>query len=151
MTKLVLLIGPVCAGKSTIAKKLKEERGYDVISSDQIREELYGDFKTLGNFDCVFDLLHSRVESNLIHGIDTVVDATNLRGFARKNILKLAPIGCEIFYFVLNRPIEEKIRDRGWRSEELIHKYEKIFRSNYKNIISGDGDPRVIVFKRVRN
>ncbi len=42
MKKLYYLIGYPASGKTTLAKKLKEEKGYEYVSGDEIFAELFG-------------------------------------------------------------------------------------------------------------
>lgn len=148
--KLVLLVGPSGAGKSTHAYIL----GYTgdvLVSSDEIRKTLCGNFQDQTKNEQVFVALHAIVKSRIENGLLTVVDATNIRNADRKAFLNLVPKNTEIEYHVINRPVSEKLKTGGWRlSVEnkgvgLIEKHEQTFQSNIKDIMAGDNDPRVIV------
>ena len=88
---LSLMVGPSGAGKSTWLNSFAaKERGIhpsQIVSSDQIRVELCGDFRDQTRNEEVFAALHAVVKVRVAHGIPTVVDATNLR---RKDRLAVA-------------------------------------------------------------
>lgn len=144
---LVLMVGPSGAGKSTIIEYLFDEQ--EVVSSDQIRAELLGDFRIQSNQDDVWAEVHRRVRQKLAFGQRTVVDATNLRFRDRKPFIDMAKqFAVELIYIVVNRPLEEKLRSGGWRLEVagLIEKHDEIFRSNLRDIKRGDGVAKVIEY-----
>jgi predicted kinase len=156
--KLTLMVGPSGAGKSTWVSgeqwRVNQYKGprLSVISSDAIRQELLGDWKDQSQNDRVFSLLHSRVKSNVEHGISTVVDATNIRNRDRKAIRDFVPADTVVEYIVIDRPLEEKMATAGWRADvitkdgkPLVIWHDEMFRSNLKAILSGDGDERVVV------
>lgn len=48
----------------------------------------------------------------------------------------------------LDRPMEEKRRDAGWRAElsfDLLAKHDQTFRSQIGDILAGDGLPNITV------
>ena len=74
-----------------------------------------------------------------------VLDATNLKAEDRARVLALLPRGVFARYVVLDRDLDEKIRDRGWRAEELVLKQHRLFRREERNILAGDEHPYVTV------
>lgn len=153
--KLTLMVGPSGAGKSRyVADWLKPST---VVSTDLLREDLCGDFRDQSKNDQVFSALRDIVTARIGNGLDVVVDATNLRNKDRRVLRDLTPKDCEVEYIVVNRPMVEKMNDGGWRNgvkvkgESLIIYHENIFRSNWKAIMSGDGDPRVTVKTHIRS
>jgi predicted kinase len=62
---------------------------YTVLSSDKIREELYGDEATQGNPNEVFNLLHKRLKQSLLRGENVIYNATNTRVKNRKPALDI--------------------------------------------------------------
>lgn len=159
---LTLLVGPSGAGKSSwlrgegqpirIGKKeyWTGELGIHsshVVSSDQIRTDLCGNFRDQTKNTEVFAALHAIVKARIDHGLPTVIDATNIKTADRKAVVALAD-GGQVRYIVINRPMEEKYRDAEWRAEvgfDLIAKHENTFNSNLKEILRGDGLPNVTV------
>lgn len=86
---LYVMIGIPGSGKSYIAHKLAEEGTAVIHSSDDIREELYGDASIQGDGAKVFATLHNRVRRDLEEGKNVIYDATNLTFKGRKNIFKM--------------------------------------------------------------
>lgn len=152
--KLILLVGPSGAGKSTYitTKIVRREFPNDcLVSSDLIRENICGDFQDQSKNEQVFTAMYRIVRARVESGLLTVVDATNLRNADRKALRDLGPLNTEIEYHVIDRPLKEKLRDGGWRLKVenkgigLIERHDQIFNSNLKDILAGDGDPRVTV------
>ncbi len=118
-----------------------------VLSSDQIRADLCGDFRDQTRNDEVFATLHAVAKARLSHGLPTVIDATNLRRKDRMEAAGLAK-GGKVRYLVIDRPMDEKIRDAGWRATlpfDLLAKHQQTFGSQIKDILAGDRLPNVEV------
>ncbi|MDY3551487.1 AAA family ATPase [Gemmata sp. JC717] len=118
-----------------------------VISSDQFRADLCGDFRDQSKNDAVFAAVHAVAKARLSHGLPTTIDATNLRRKDRMAAAALAK-GGRVRYVVIDRPEDEKRRDAGWRAElpfDLIAKHEQTLHSQIKDILAGDGQPNVEV------
>lgn len=147
---LTIMVGPSGAGKTSwISKNVPPSQ---VVSSDATRGDLCGDWRDQTRNDDVFAALHAVVTARLKHGLPTTIDATNLRRKDRMACAELAK-GGPVRYVVIDRPMDEKRRDGGWRNEivvdgkpfDLIGKHEQIFRSQIKDILAGDGLPNVEV------
>ena len=82
MLEFIMLIGLPGSGKSTYRKNFN---GYDIHSSDDIREEL--------NTNDPWEEMHKRTQQSLKEGRSVVYDATNLSRKKRRNILSIAK-GC---------------------------------------------------------
>lgn len=153
---LTIMVGPSGAGKTTWLKERGRSHGIElrhVVSSDEIREDLCGDFRSQERNDEVFAALHAVVKTRLAHGLPAVVDATNLRRKDRMAVAALAPEGGPVHYVVIDRPMEEKRRDAGWRADivgsdgfDLIGRHARTFASQIKDILAGDGLSNVTVF-----
>ena len=85
---LILLIGVAASGKSTFAAR--HFRPTEVLSSDALRAMITDDPHAQGATDDAFDLLHRLLAMRLRRGRRTVVDATNVEGWARAELLGLA-------------------------------------------------------------
>ena len=93
----VMLIGPAGCGKSTFADSFwsTDTDKYEIVSSDKIREELYGDAAVQGNPREVFEIMHSRTIEHLKEGTHVIYDATNLTYKNRNSILdKVKSLAC---------------------------------------------------------
>ncbi len=85
---LVVLIGIAASGKSTFAARRFAPT--EVLSSDAYRALIADDPTAQGATDDAFDLLHRLLEMRLRRGRLTVVDATNVEEWARRELLGLA-------------------------------------------------------------
>ena len=145
-TLLHILVGPSGAGKSTYCAA--NYKPHDVISTDQLRRELFGDHQKGHNADELartWKYAHGLIKARLECGVFTALDATNLKRKDRMAVLKQVPKGIVVQYVILDRDYDEKVRDRGWRSEDLISKHHKAFKSGIKEVLDADGQGNVIV------
>ena len=85
MKTIYLLIGLPGAGKSTFARnKVKfydntcNETKLVIVSSDDIREELYGTRSCQKDPAIIFEIVHERIINSLKQGWDVIFDATNI-------------------------------------------------------------------------
>lgn len=150
--KLTLMVGPSGAGKTTYIQS--NFHASHVISSDQYRSDLCGDFKSQEKNNEVFAAVHETAKARLKHGLPVVIDATHLRRKDRMTAAQLLPHQNEVRYVVINRSMESKRRDGGWRNDikdgegkpfDLLAKHEQTFNSQIKDILAGDGLPNVTV------
>lgn len=91
-TKPVLYIpvGMPGAGKSTYGQILAANQpGLQIVSTDAIREELYGDSRSLGDPGEVFGIAYRRARDALRAGQDVYFDATNLTAFYRRTLREI--------------------------------------------------------------
>lgn len=127
MPELIMMVGVAGSGKSTLAKNLAASIGAEIVSSDAVRGELYGDESCQANHAKVFEVVHNRIRSLLKENKDVIYDATNLSCKRRMNFLK--DIGAlareKTCMVVVTTPedIEErmKLRDRKVPME-VVHK-----------------------------
>lgn len=133
---LTIMVGPTGGGKSTLAAARWSAR--TIISSDDVREDMLGDrFDQTAN-QRVFKAVHALASERLRHGLPVVIDATNLRRKDRMACANLVPDGVRARYVVVDRPMDAKLRDRGWRWPELLEKHAQTFRSQLAEILAGD-------------
>lgn len=149
--KLLLMVGPSGAGKSTWIDEAIIANEYVVLSTDHFRQVISGDFRSQENNTQVFDAVHATIKTLIRKGVNVCVDATNLRNKDRKKINSLVPDNTKITYYVIDRPLNQKIATADWRKEvmvrgvSLIEYHDNLFRSNLKDILRGDNDLRVTV------
>ncbi|GAA0315972.1 hypothetical protein GCM10009087_28070 [Sphingomonas oligophenolica] len=143
-TLLHMLVGPCGAGKSTYAAKTYKP--HEIIATDDLRLQLYGN---LGHapeaLARVWKLAHGLIRARLDAGVFTVLDATNLDGDDRARVLDLLPRGVFARYVVIDRDLDRKIKEGGWRPEELVLKQHRMFRAEERSIMAGDEHPFVTV------
>ena len=101
-----MMVGLPASGKSTYAKKLSEETGGVICSSNEIRQELCGDENCQDKNDEVFRTVHKRIRDSLSDGYDTIFDATNLNSRRRIAFLReLKNIPCKKKCIIMATPI----------------------------------------------
>ena len=143
--RLTVLVGPSGAGKSTWAAANCEPAS--VVSSDAIRQRIFGSLENAGDQSPVFEMLREETIRLLSGGRNAVIDATNLEAKHRVSNAMLAPGDMKVEYVVIDRPIEEKEATRGWRKEKpwLIAAHSKLFEESLGNILNGDALEHVTV------
>ena len=85
---LVMLIGPSGSGKSTFASR--HFATTEVLSSDEMRAMVADDPHDQTATDAAFELLHMALALRLARRRLTVIDATNVEGWARQQPLAIA-------------------------------------------------------------
>lgn len=120
--KLVLLCGIPGSGKSTFAKIYEPLKHHVVLSSDDIRKELWGDESEQSGNHEVFKLLYKRMYYAICNGITVVFDATNISVKLRKKAIKSCPKDTERWavYFV---PNVEKAKENNSKRERVVPEY----------------------------
>lgn len=110
---LYILCGPAACGKSTYAATLNAV----VVSSDKVREELFGDTGIQKDNDRVFEIVNQRVEEALALGRDVVYDATNIKSYIRKNIINQFDARFVAIWFDVSK--EECLKRNAKRSRHV--------------------------------
>ncbi|MFL7904317.1 AAA family ATPase [Azospirillum argentinense] len=143
--KLVIMVGPTCAGKSRWARRRYAEE--EIVEADAIRKSLNGSLDMAGDQSPVFERVRREVLARLSVGRTVVVDSTNLKREDRLANALLAPSDIPVEYVVVDRPLEEKVGMAGWRADKpgLIELHAKLFESGLPDILGGDGLPNVRV------
>lgn len=67
------MIGVSGSGKSTVVAEIAKETGAEIVSSDAIRGEIYGDENCQANPARVFEIVHKRVQKALREGRDVIM------------------------------------------------------------------------------
>jgi predicted kinase len=87
---LIIMVGAPASGKSTYAKKIKEEsdKPINIISRDKIRFSLLQENdKYFAKEDEVYDIFIDEIARSLHDGITTIADATHLTKGSRVKLL----------------------------------------------------------------
>ena len=112
---MYILCGLPGSGKSTLAERLHNETGAVIISSDSLREKLYGDENDQTGGYKIFQLMKSNAEMILEDGRSVIIDATNIRPKYRKTFLDISIPSKEkirvVAYAFKNDPETAKLRD----------------------------------------
>jgi predicted kinase len=145
--KLTIMVGPSGAGKSTwLFKNAYSPK--KIISSDEIRQELTGNSLDQTRNPEVFEAINKIAKARLSSGLDTVIDATHIKRKDRIASVSLVPSFVPVEYVVIDRPLQEKNRDGGWRLSvgfDLIGRHHNTFMQNIKDILRGDSFSNVSV------
>lgn len=116
---LYTLVGIPGSGKSTRARELAAEKNCVIVSSDDIRAELYGDASEQGNAKEVFGLAYERIRTNLEEGRDVIFDATNISKAKRKKIFNISPKNTVHIAIFFNVPLDV-CKERNARRERIV-------------------------------
>ena len=140
-------MGVIGVGKSTYAKKLKEQFGGEILSSDEIRKELVVKGEVPEKYDSkynpvVFGLLHKRARELTKEGKNIIIDSTNVPASSRAPIME---IGKEFGYKIQGELLllnnEEclrriSLREKNDATTHIIHNPQKaldIYKSRLEN------------------
>lgn len=123
MSKPILwvVVGLSGSGKSTIAKKIANDNPNTVIvSSDNIREEITGDYEDQEHNEEVFKIFHDRIRKNLENKQNVIADATNLTIKSRRAILnKVNGLDIEKICVIIPKPFEKCKEDNLHREHPV--------------------------------
>ena len=116
---LVLLVGVAGSGKSTLAARLFAPD--QILSSDAHREAVSGDPTDQSATTRAFRRLHATLERRMTAGDLTVIDATNVQGWARRRLLSVAARhGRPSVAVVLAIPLEVSLARNAERTEGRV-------------------------------
>ena len=82
------LIGPPAGGKSTLASQLAALGKSRIVSTDRIREQLFGDEIIQGDWSAIQREVISQMGEAIATGQSIIYDATNVKREWRKDLLK---------------------------------------------------------------
>lgn len=85
--KFIVMCGLPYSGKSTLAEEIAAVENAVILSSDKVREELYGNENIQGDPQEVFGVIHKRIRETLTKEKSVILDATNVRRKNRKHAL----------------------------------------------------------------
>ncbi len=117
MSRFYMMIGISGSGKTTYAHSLSQNAV--VLSSDEIRKELYGKEEEQGDPAKVFELMFNRTMAALRAGKDVIYDATNVVRKRRVALLQKLPKETFKVAVVVATPIQECL-DRNKERERRV-------------------------------
>ena len=123
--KFYMLCGLPASGKSHYALDLQRIMSNEtnektvIVSSDNIRKELYGDENIQGNPEEVFNLVHERILQSLNNGVNVIYDATNLKRKYMLEILNKLPKFVKTECHITWKPIYQCIKDDSNRKRSV--------------------------------
>lgn len=84
-----ILVGTPGCGKSTLAAKIVEYKpDYRIVSTDEIRAELYGDASIQGSWSEIEAQVLGQIHEAIVQGLPIIYDATNFKRAWRIDLLQ---------------------------------------------------------------
>ena len=126
-----MCVGLPASGKSTHAKELAQEYDATIFSSDDLREEMFGDINHQDNNQELFVELHRRIKDCLLSGKSAIYDACNINYKRRMAFLsELKNIPCEKICVLIATPYEECLK-RNQQRDRKVPEYviDRMYRS----------------------
>lgn len=145
---LVLLVGAAGSGKSTLAARLFAAE--EVLSSDAYRDAVSGDPSDQSATEEAFARLHADLDHRLATGRLSVVDATNVQGWARRSLLAVAAArGRPAIAVVLVLPIEVSLAQNAARTTGrvpagVVRRHDRDLRASLPHLVE-EGYATVVV------
>lgn len=133
MNKFIMLVGLPASGKSTIGEKLSKEFNAVIHSSDNLREELYGNINEVSKNNELFTELHKRIKQDLLNNKNVIYDTTNISYKKRKSFIEnLNNIPCQKVCYLIATPYEKCLEQNQLR-ERIVPEYiiERMYKSIY--------------------
>ena len=110
--RFIMMVGIPASGKSTKAQDLAKKTGALIISSDDLRHELFEDVNCQDRNTELFQEMNRRTIKFLKMGESVIYDATNLSSKRRKALLTQIPKGVfKCCIYMVATPYQAEIRD----------------------------------------
>lgn len=144
MSTLIVLVGLPACGKSTWAKNYKKlHPDTCIMSSDEIREEFFGNANDQSHNAEVFELMRTQTRKALDAGIDVIYDATNINRKDRSSILSICGTHHKMaIFFEVPVPI---CKERNRKRERVVPDfvYDRMLRK-FEIPIYGEGFDSIV-------
>lgn len=148
MSTLIIMCGISGSGKSTKAKELKEEYNAVIISTDDIREDIFKDIHDQEHNKEVFRIAYDEINMFIELSHNVIFDATNIKYSSIKDLKKGIKHWNDInkILYVMDTPIDKAIKQNNARDKvvptEVIIRQTETFKSNKDKIIKEFDDVR---------
>ena len=147
MAKLIVMVGVPGSGKSTYAKNHFENNA-EILSSDALRKELFGDENNQKNNDILFSELYSRARNFLNNNKNVVIDATNINVFERKRMLKnFEDLNVEKIAVVIQTSIEKCLKQNAQRERRVDDSVIEMFFKNFEMPTTAEGFNKIEIIE----
>lgn len=148
MSTLIIMCGISGSGKSTKAKELKEEYNAVIISTDDIREDIFKDIHDQEHNKEVFRIAYDEINMFIELSHNVIFDATNIKYSSIKDLKKGIKHWNDInkILYVMDTPIDKAIKQNNARDKviptEVIIRQANTFKDNKGRIIREFEDVR---------
>ncbi len=131
MNKLFMMIGIPASGKTSLAEQIANSEGAEIVSSDNIRKELYGNENIQGDSNEVFKTVENRIINGLKNNKNMIYDATNINYKRRMEFLqKIRKLKIEKIAIMVATPYEQCLIRNSQRERQVP---EEVIRRMYNN------------------
>ena len=146
MPKFIMVVGLPASGKSTLAEKLKEEYNAEIISSDNLRKELYNDEQNQEHNGEIFNEMMKRTIAYLKKNKNVIYDATNINSKRRINICsQVSKYVDEKICYLLTTSYELCIKRNNERERKVPDEVIKRMLYNFNTPSIYEGFTKVVV------
>ena len=147
-----VMCGLSASGKSSYAKELAKEHDAVILSSDKIRECLFGDITDQKGNGLVFDTMHRAMTHLLKQERNIILDATHLTIKDRKKVLtQLKPFDVEKIVVLVLKDFEKCKIDNAYRVNavppSVLDKQIRKFQVPFK----GEGWDKILIYCKEEN
>ena len=132
MSKFIMLCGLPASGKTTLAKQLAKTENAVVLSSDDLRVEMFGDVSHQEDNNEIFEEMNERTNELLSKGQNVIYDATNLNRKRRKHLINYVIKANEKIVYYLNNSLTTILYRNSIRKERIVP--NKIIERMYKTL-----------------
>lgn len=131
MNKLFMMIGIPASGKTSLAEQIAKSEGAEIVSSDNIRKELYGNENIQGDSNEVFKTVENRIINGLKNNKNMIYDATNINYKRRMSFLqKIIKLKIEKIAIMVATPYEQCLIRNSQRERQVP---EEVIKRMYFN------------------
>ena len=116
--KVIFTVGLPGSGKSTFVQKLAKEENAFILSSDTIRQELFGDASKQKS-RVVFRVLYERLNEHMAKGHSVIVDATNIERERRIFALHKLPSSLQKECYYFDTPYAKSVARNQQRKRQV--------------------------------
>jgi predicted kinase len=131
MSKLIIMVGLPGSGKSSLANELKEKHNAVILSSDDLRKEMFSDVNHQTDNSKIFEELHRRTKQYLENGQNVIYDATNINRKRRAHLINNEIKAKEKIVYYMNTSMgtclyQDSLRDRKVGYEVIDKMYKQL-------------------------
>lgn len=144
---LWLMVGISGSGKTTKAKELAKQYNATIVSSDNLRLELYGDIRNQTHNAEVFNELYKRINENLANGVNVIADATNITIKSRRSLFEnIKKDDCSVIACIMTKSADKCIEDDIERCYSVSEHVIKRQMMNFQIPFVEEGFDEILIF-----